>query len=580
MNIKLVILALSLLLVAAYKDGEKVPFYVNTVGPQHSPSTRFQFYSLPYCRPSKIVVKLMSLGELLQGKRYVSSTMSFPFKENVPVTSMCLPSAKDLPPKSQTKFLKAINQEYWFEFLLNDLPMWNAVGTRTKKGEVLLYTHFHFYAYYNKQDLVGVNVTVLPSQSIILPETPSSPLNVPFTYQVTWVPSKLSYENRFDVYGKALQGNMKVHWFSILNSTGLVILGVAIVSLVLVNVLKKDVTRYNKVNDSLPVTSMDDLDDLGWKMVAADVFRPPRNLSFLIASIATGAQLISTIVIVLLLRSMFGSFFKPYTGSGISLILALFVLSSSIGGFVSGYLYKRMGGRNFAYNIVLQTLLWSVPSLTVVYSLSFIATSADMTHALPFTTTLLLTGLLVFVAFPLSILAGLGARHFSKQVKPPVRVSPFPRPIPVTGFLRSRAGFTVLAGFVPFTAIFLELSFVLSSFWSNNLYQLYGVLLLVVLSLFVVVVCVTVTLVYFQLSSEDYRWWTSSFLYGGSPALFVWLYSLFYFFRSEMTGLFQFLYFLGYTSLGCFALFLMLGSIGWFAVYVFVNKVYASIKTD
>ncbi len=83
-----------------------------------------------------------------------------------------------------------------------------------------------------------------------------------------------------------------------------------------------------------------------------------------------------------------------------------------------------------------------------------------------------------------------------------------------------------------------------------------------------------------QLCSEDYGWWWRSFLTSGSCALYVFLYSAFYFSKLEANlAVTYFLYF-GYMSIICFGLFLMTGLVGFTSALWFTRKIYGSIKID
>jgi transmembrane 9 superfamily protein 2/4 len=62
-------------------------------------------------------------------------------------------------------------------------------------------------------------------------------------------------------------------------------------------------------------------------------------------------------------------------------------------------------------------------------------------------------------------------------------------------------------------------------------YYVFGFLLLVYCILAVTCAEITIVLNYFQLCSEDYRWWWRSLLTSGSTALYVFLYSIAYFAR-------------------------------------------------
>ena len=54
-----------------------------------------------------------------------------------------------------------------------------------------------------------------------------------------------------------------------------------------------------------------------------------------------------------------------------------------------------------------------------------------------------------------------------------------------------------MAGFLPFSAIYIELYYVFASVWGHQLYSLYGILTLVFLILLVVTSFITIALTYF-----------------------------------------------------------------------------------
>jgi len=77
-------------------------------------------------------------------------------------------------------------------------------------------------------------------------------------------------------------------------------------------------------------------------------------------------------------------------------------------------------------------------------------------------------------------------------------------------------------------------------------YYIFGVLFVVFGILVVTCAEITVVLIYFQLCSEDYRWWWRSFLTSGSSALYILLYSAFYFVtKLEITKLVSTLMYFG-----------------------------------
>jgi transmembrane 9 superfamily protein 3 len=101
------------------------------------------------------------------------------------------------------------------------------------------------------------------------------------------------------------------------------------------------------------------------------------------------------------------------------------------------------------------------------------------------------------------------------------------------------------------------------------------------LMLVAVLVCVAIVVTYILLNAEDSRWAWVSFLSTGSTALYVYLYSTyFYLFKTNMEGTFQLVYYFGYTGILCVFIFLLCGTIGYTAAYYFVRAIYSRVKHD
>lgn len=98
------------------------------------------------------------------------------------------------------------------------------------------------------------------------------PGDVVFTYDISWEESSVEWANRWDVY---LKGNPddKIHWFSITNSTMIVVFLTVMVAMILIRTLNSDIAHYND-----PGALEDARDESGWKLVHADVFRPPSQV--------------------------------------------------------------------------------------------------------------------------------------------------------------------------------------------------------------------------------------------------------------------------------------------------------------
>merc|ERR1719222_1267919 len=95
----------------------------------------------------------------------------------------------------------------------------------------------------------------------------------------------------------------KVHWMSIANSLVIVIVLSAMIAAILVRNLRRDFARYNKL--ATDEEKAEDLEEFGWKLVHADVFRPP-TYSPLLLSVAcgTGAQILCMSFLTIIFSSM------------------------------------------------------------------------------------------------------------------------------------------------------------------------------------------------------------------------------------------------------------------------------------
>ncbi|AQL08195.1 Transmembrane 9 superfamily member 4 [Zea mays] len=64
-----------------------------------------------------------------------------------------------------------------------------------------------------------------------------------------------------------------------------------------------------------------------------------------------------------------------------------------------------------------------------------------------------------------------------------------------------------MAGFLPFSAIYIELYYIFASVWGHRIYTIYSILFIVFIILLIVTAFITVALTYFQLAAEDHEWW-------------------------------------------------------------------------
>ncbi|VDN18380.1 unnamed protein product [Gongylonema pulchrum] len=521
-----IVYALLLLFVQAdehdhlYQLGDEVVLWMNTIGPYSNRQETYTYFSLPFCRGPKLSIGHYheTLGEALLGVELDYSGIAIQFRENVEKTEVC---KKTLSEEEYKQFVYAVQNNYWYQMYLDELPMYGMVGevdSSTEPPTYKLFTHkkleigfngrqvFNFF----QQQIVDVNVT----SDVRVALTPGA--TILFTYEVVWKASSVEFDRRFEKYLDPTFFQHRIHWFSIFNSFMMVIFLVGLVWMILMRTLRKDYARYQKDED-LDDMERDLGDEYGWKQVHGDVFRTP---SF-----------------PLLFSSLIGTGYHVFTVAIITIILAI------VGEFYTEWIRQMVVGA------------FLLPSLisVVAFLVNIVAISYHASRAIPFTIMLAVTAICLFVILPLTLVGTVLGRNVKGQSDNPCRVNAVPRPIPDKKWFLEPSLIVMLGGVLPFGSIFIEMYFIFTSFWAYKIYYVYGFMLLVTVILAVVTMCVTVVCTYFLLNAEDYRW---------------------------MYGLFQTVFYFGYMVLFSAALGLMCGTIGYWGSANFVHKIYSTVKID
>jgi hypothetical protein len=565
-----------------FANGDNIDFFVNNVGPYSNPTETYEYYSLPFCKPTnhlkdgKLIKKRLRMGEVIQGDRAVLSDYEIPFRVDLKEKkTLC---TLKLDKEEVAKFKDAVNKLYYYEMVYDDLPIFGFIGTTNdyKEGEPIkyyLYNHLDFMIEYNNDQVIRINTTNDLSPREL---TDEDPLEIELTYTATWTPTTTKFEDRRKYYeNHFFRADLEIHWLSIMNSFVLVILLTGFLAIIIMRVLRSDYARYAKTDEV-----EDDQADYGWKLVHGDVFRFPLFKNVFCAFLGIGSQFM-TIVVGTLLFSLFGMYYPTNGGNMYASAIALYAVTAGVGGFVSGRMYKQLGGDRWAWNIVLTATLFAVPFLCTVIYANSIALYFHVTVALPILTILEVTTIWVLVGFPLTVLGGIAGKRLSGVFDAPCRTKNFPREIPAIPWYRTLPFQMIMAGFLPFSAIYIELFYIYSSVWGHTFYTLYGILCLVFVILNIVTACITVALTYFQLSMEDHRWWWTAFINGGSTGIFIYIYSIFYYiYYSHMTGLLQGSFYFAYMLVVCYFFFILLGSVGFFSALIFVRRIYRNLHSD
>lgn len=582
-----------------YKRGEQVFAWVNKIGPINNPQETYAYNSLPFCKRDGIETPeehALGVGEILEGNELVDSGHVIHFAMDTEKTTLC---SQRLSEDDAKKIIHAVDQEYWYQLVVDDLPVWGYVGktiTRSEKekdstlkdfviGSRVVFTHKIYSISYNGPHIIHVNLTYGLEAANIAPNE-----DIKFTYEVIWTPTKISYQDRFDRYLDDAFFEHQIHWFSIFNSFMMVLFLCGLVALILIRTLKNDYGRFAEDDSGEEELMIDEKgifgkDDahVGWKLLHGDVFRAPSYLLLFCAMIGTGIQLLVLAFLVILIAAISSLYRQP--GGIVSVGLTCYALSSLANGYASGKQYHQFFYPHVSKDWI-RAMVYSAALLpSIVFSSVFVintfAIAYGTTYAIPFMTIVQILLVWLFVSCPLTVLGTIVGRHGMAKSGFPCRVNKFSRQIPVTKWYLRPSCLIFLTGILPFSSIFIEMHFIFASFWNYKFYYVYGFMLLVFLILVMVTLCVTIVCTYFLLNTENHRWHWISFNAAGSISLYVFLFSIyFYFFKTKMSGFLQTGFYFGYMTLFCFAFYIMCGTIGYLGSSAFTNQIYRNIKVE
>jgi len=563
-----------------YEDGEKVILWANTVGPYDNRQETYEFDKLPFCLSQKNEVEHReTLGEALLGYDYMNTGLDIKFKTNKEKEAIC---TKSLSRFEIEKFIYAVTNNYWFEMYMDDLPVHGLVG-EVKDNEPYLYTHYEILVKYNENRIIQVDFDSDNREPVKLirrtsNKEPSMP-DVEFTYAVKWEKTDITFRDRFDRYLDSSALEIKIHTLAVINSFIIAFLLIAVVITILYKTLRTDSKTTDELETGLLEFDTDFGDDYGWKLVHGDIFRRPPHCAILSTLLGSGIQLIILGFIVIVYTMLRDLYLEQATI--LSSTIFIYAITSMIGGYYSGSFFAQYGGRSWIKNMFLTSCLFPCVIGGITLIINFIAIYYQSSRAIPFGSMLTIFAIWLFIIFPLTLFGSIIGRNFAGNPNNPCRVNLIPRPIPEKPFYYRPPTLILLSGILPFASIMIEVFFLYSSFWAYKIYSVYGVMLIILAVLAVLTACVSIISTFVLLNAEDHRWPWTSFFCGASTVIYIFLFSIYYFFKkTKMHGLFQIAFYFGNTGIICLLLTSILGTIGYTASNWFVRKIYTNVKID
>ncbi|KAJ1453021.1 hypothetical protein M885DRAFT_525240 [Pelagophyceae sp. CCMP2097] len=614
-----------------YKTGEKVELKVNKLTSVHT-QLPYDYYSHKFCKPLDGVKKSAeNLGEFLSGDRIENSPYELRMRQDEFCKVLC---QMKMSPGAIAQFKRSIDEAYHHNWIVDNIPAASVIDSEQfvttsysrgfplgyydrVAGKHYLYNHANIVVEYHEaapdgNRIVGFYVepfsvdhkfagdvawngksydempklqTCSTAEVMDLERSKdiqmflTKGVKVLYTYDIVWKASNIRWASRWDIYLSMDNAvPKKVHWFSIVNSLMIVLCLSGMIAMILARNLRRDISQYNRVAQTEEDAEAH-AEETGWKLVHQDVFRPPASAPMLLCVLVGSGVQVFLMTFVTIGFAAVGFVSPANRGSLMVVMLMLFVLMGSFAGYHQARLYKTFKGQRWQKATLLTALLFPGVCFTVFFGLDIALAAYASTGAVPVATLAALLALWFGISVPLVFLgAYVGFRK--EPMEFPTKFSNIPRPVPAVPWYLSAAFTVAIGGVLPFGACFVELFFILSSMWMDQYYYVFGFTFLVFGILCVTCAEITMVLLYFQLCAEDYHWWWRSFLTSGSTALYVFLYSAFYFSKLETNfALTYFLYF-GYMSIISLGLFLVTGTVGFFSALWFNLVIFSSIKVD
>eukprot|EP00922_Rhytidocystis_sp_ex-Travisia-forbesii_P040043 GHVS01059559.1.p1 GENE.GHVS01059559.1~~GHVS01059559.1.p1 ORF type:complete len:553 (+),score=74.32 GHVS01059559.1:59-1660(+) len=478
--------------------GEPVEVKVGSLESVHT-QTPMKYYDLPFCAPENIVTDVTNFGDILMGE----SKQNTPYVVNYREDKRCKKLCEKIFTSEEAEMMKSrIDDKYkihWqvdFMLSLMRLPASGAptdagpkytlgfpVGGVEENNVHFVNNHVSMTLLYHTREHVSsvgriVGFEVMPRS--VQHETVGGELRcetdalalvssekpLTFSYDITWQPSDIPWSSRFSIYLQNSRDSPVIHWFSIVNSLVILLLLSAVVAMILLRVLYRDIAKYNEMDDE------EAAEESGWKLVHGDVFRKPPHSTVLAALTGSGVQILFMLVVTVVCACL-GLFSPTYRGRLLQSMLVLWAVAGVAAGYTAARFYKTFKSTNWKMTIVRTSLVFPGVCFCIFFLLNLVMAYEQSSAAVPFSALITLLAMWFLISTPLIFVGGyLGFRESAISI--PVRINKIPRQIPAQPWFMSSTVSCVIGGALPFGAMYVELFFLFSSIWQHRFYYLFG----------------------------------------------------------------------------------------------------------
>lgn len=611
-----------------YEVGANIPIKANSMVSELHPNEPQDYYTLDFCAPKKDKIRAArraeNLGEILIGDKVLPTLYSVDMKVDRKRLLACNKTYGDA---ELQLFKDMIVKKYKVRWLLDSLPNLQPLNLKDRGGNhevvlyeqgvdigyvtsatddsstsdekaVYLYTHVNIEIDFHGKRIVGFRT--LPDEAQRLHNAANN--SVQWSYSVKWRSSEQQWGSRWDVYGMNNDEGKSVYIFSTLSS----LLFIFIAGMYLKRRLGKRILRnlgmdrsymsiqqvseevYSvSVNSEEANTACSDGIDLdrdcvaAWTLLRDQIYFPPKAPELLCALVGAGVQML-VILFVTALLAMLGILYAAHRGLLLNCIIISFFLTSGVNSFVSAWLYKSLSlrRRDDVANFITSFFLFPLLLLIIIFPVNIMLQHRRASSSIYWST----LGIIIFGWLSISLFTSSMGYYLGKtRSVTHLRFGLFYRSVPNSA---ATAGplphlLRLVVGLASFAVLWIPLKFIYMSIWGTAFYQLYTLqwLSVVLWLFFTTELCIAY--VFWQLNSENHRWWWCSYLTGASVGLPALIYSIVYYaLNSDITSFASLVIYFGYTMVFSLIATLLSGSICFLASFFFIRRIYMLCKVD
>lgn len=125
---------------------------------------------------------------------WVLNACGFWLSDDITPIEICM---IELDEEKVKAFTYAVKNNYWYQMYIDGLPIWGRVGDLRGDGadkKAYIFTHKKFEIGYNGKHIVDVKLTTERRELLV------AGAKIKFTYEVSFTPSTVTFEDRFNKY--------------------------------------------------------------------------------------------------------------------------------------------------------------------------------------------------------------------------------------------------------------------------------------------------------------------------------------------------------------------------------------------